>query len=87
MLLSGLAFTVMGAVVNVIGLYVIYQDNGSGRSITIATLLVIGALLFFAIAGSIAGKSETQWKISISLRTSAILIIIFGVIFVIINKY
>ena len=85
MLLTGLVFTVLGTMVNMIGLYVIYQDNGSGRSITIATLFVIEALLFFSIAGSRAEKPKTQWKISMVLRISAVLMVILVVAFIIIN--
>ena len=83
--LTGIVFTVLGAVINVIGLYVIYRDNGSGRSITIATLLLIEALLFFSIAGSRAEKPGTQWKISMVFRIAAALIVIWGAAFVIKN--
>lgn len=81
--LTGMAFTVLGAVVNVIGLYVIYQDNGSGRSITIATLLMTEALLFFSIAGSRAEKPGTKWKVSMVFRIAAALMVILAAAFVI----
>ncbi len=81
--LTGIAFTVLGIVVNAIGLYVIYRDGGSGRSITITTLLVIESMLFFSIAGSRAEKPGTQWKISIAFRIAAVLMVILGVGFVI----
>ena len=82
-LIAGLAFAILGTVVNLIGLYVLYQDNGSGRSITIATLLVIEALLFFSIAGSRAEKPGTQWKISLVFRIAAVFMVIGGAAFVI----
>ena len=81
--LTGMAFAVSGTVVNIIGLYVIYKDNGSGRSITIAVLLIIEALVFFSVAGSRAENPGTQWKISMVFRIIAALMVISGAAFVI----
>ena len=53
-LFTGIFFAVSGVIINIVGLYEIWRDHGSGRSITIATLLLIEALLFFAIAGGSA---------------------------------
>ena len=51
---TGIFFALSGVIINIVGLYEIWRDHGSGRSITIATLLLIEALLFFAIAGGSA---------------------------------
>lgn len=80
LVLTGILFIVLGAVVNVLAVYGIYRDGGSGRSITIATLLVIEALLFFAIAGSSAETPGSQWKISVLFRVAAVIMVILGIV-------
>ena len=49
---AGLLCAVAGLVINAAGLYGIWKDQGSGRSIMIATLLLIEALVLYAMAGS-----------------------------------
>lgn len=78
-ILTGIMFVVLGAIVNTLGVCGIYRDGGSGRSITIATLLLIEALLFFAIAGSSAAAPGTQWKISVLFRIAAVIVVILGI--------
>lgn len=77
---TGILFIVLGAVVNTLAIYGIYREGGSGRSIIIATLLVIEAVLFFAIAGSGAEAPGTQWKVSVLFRIAAIIIVILGIV-------
>ena len=55
-LIAGLFYVIIGALINAAALYEICRDQGSGRSITIATLLLIEALVLFAMA---AGRSST----------------------------
>ena len=86
-LLSGLLFAAYGAVINISGLYGIWHDQGSGRSIIIATLLLIEALVLFAMAGSSFKAAVTQRMIGILFRIAAVLIILFGVVSAVRNRF
>ena len=86
-LLTGLFFIAFGAVINAAGLYGICRDQGSGRSIFIAILLLIEALLFYAIAGSSAEAPGTRWRISILFRAAAVFIVLFGIAFAVKNGF
>jgi len=79
-ILIGILFIVLGIAVNTLAISGIYREGGSGRSITIATLLLIEALLFFAIAGSSAETPGSQWKISVVFRATAVIIVILGIV-------
>ena len=79
-ILIGILFIVLGIAVNTLAISGIYREGGSGRSITIATLLLIEALLFFAIAGSSAETPGTQWKISVVFRVAAVITVILGIV-------
>ena len=82
-LFAGLSYTIFGVLINAAGLYIINLDHGSGRSIMIATLLLIEALVMFAMAGSGFKTPGYQRLAGIVFRTAADLLIIFGIAFVI----
>ena len=74
-----------GILLNAAGLYCIIKDQGSGRSITIATLLMIEALVLFAMAGSGFKTQTAQRRLVIVFRVVAVLLVIFGVVFAILK--
>ena len=80
---TGLFLTVYGIAANLAGLYVICRDQGSARSIMVATLLLIEAIVLFAIAGNGAKEVGTKWTVSVLLRIAAVLCILSGVAFAI----
>ena len=80
-LVAGLFYTGFGMVLNAAGLYGICQDHGSGRSITIATLLLIEALVLFAMAGSSPKTPGTQRLSAIVFRAAAVLLVVLGIAF------
>ena len=80
---GGLFFAVFGVLINTSGVYIINQEQGSGRSITIATLLLIEALVMFSIAGSDFRTPQQQRLTVIVFRAAAVLLVIFGTAFAI----
>lgn len=78
-LLTLLLLILLGAVGNMIGLYTLYLSQGTGRSICIATILLIEALLLYAIAGSKAEAPGAQWRVSIIFRIAAVLLVCAGI--------
>lgn len=78
-----LSYTVLGVLLNTAGLYIIYQEHGSVRSIMIATLLLIEALVMYGAAGSGFKSLEYQMLTSIVFRVAAVCLILFGAAFVI----
>ena len=82
-LFAGLSYAVFGILLNAAGLYCIIKEQGSGRSITIATLLLIEALVLFAMAGSGFKTQAAQRRLVIVFRVVAVLLVIFGVVFAI----
>ena len=82
-IITSLFMTLYGIAANLAGLYVICRDQGSGRSIMIATLLLIEALVMFSIAENGAKEAKTKWIISVLFRIAAVLGILFGVAFAI----
>ena len=82
-LFAGLFYTVFGVLINAVGLYIIHQDQGSVRSIMIATLLLIEALVLFSMGGS-GFKTPGYQRLSIIVfRVIAVLLIVFAAAFVI----
>ena len=81
--LVGLIFMVAGAAVNACGLYSVYSGDGSGRSIAIATLMLIEALVFYGMAGGLVETPEVKRMISIGYRIAAVLLIVIGLCFAI----
>ena len=82
-LFAGLFYAVFGALLNTTGLYRIIQEHGSERSIMIATLLLIEALVMFALAGSGFKSPVYQRVLTIMFRAAAVLLIISGTVFAI----
>ena len=82
-LLAGILYTAFGVLINAAGLYIINQDHGSPRSIMIATLLLIEALVMFAMAGSGFKTPEYQKLSFIVFRVAAVFLIIFGAVLMI----
>lgn len=82
-LFAGLFYAVFGALLNTTGLYRIIQEHGSERSIMIATLLLIEALVMFSMAGSGFKSPAYQKVLMIVFRAAAVLLIISGTVFAI----
>ncbi len=81
--LVGLIFLTAGAVLNACGLYSVYSGHGSGRSITIATITLIEAMVFYAMAGGLTGNPAWKRAITKGYRTAAVLLIVLGAFVVI----
>ena len=82
-ILSGILFVLAGAVMNFTGLYAVYTGRGSGKSIAVATLLLIEALVLYAMAGSKAEAPGTKWTVSFVFRAAAVLMAAAGIVFMI----
>ena len=82
-----LIYVVFGVLINTAGLYGIYKDHGSGRSIMIAILLLIEALLLYAIAANASSVPESQRITAIVLRIAAVAAILFGIAFIVQNHF
>ena len=82
-----LFYAVYGILINAVGLYGMHQDHGSGRSITIATLLLIEALVLFAMAGSGFKTPQAQMMAAVGFRVAAVLLVIFGITFTIWKQF
>ena len=80
---AGLLCAVAGLVINAAGLYGIWKDQGSGRSIMIATLLLIEALVLYAMAGSGFKTPEGQRLSAVIFRAAAVLLVLSGIAFTI----
>ena len=80
-LIAGLFYIVIGALINAAALYEICRDQGSGRSITIATLLLIEALVLYAMAASRSSTPESQLRAAVLLRAAAVFAVLFGIAF------
>ena len=78
---AGLVYAVFGALINVAGIYGICRDSGSGRSIMIAVLLMIEALVLFGMAASGAREPKEQWRSGILLHSAAAIGLLFGIVF------
>ena len=77
--LLGLLYAVFGIILNAAGQAGIFLDSGSGRSITIATLLLIEALLLYAMAASGVKDAGRQRALAILLRAAAIIVVLLGI--------
>lgn len=82
-----LIYAILGILINITALYTIYHDQGSGRSIMIATLLLIETLVLLDMAGSGFQTPEYHRLSAIVFRAAAIFMIIFGAAFVILNHF
>lgn len=80
-------FAVYGVLINTTGLYVIHQDQGSGRSIVIATLLLIEALVLYTMASSSAQTPGKQRLTAIVFRGAAVLLIVIGIVLAVRNHF
>ena len=80
-LIAGLFYVIIGALINAAALYEICRDQGSGRSITIATLLLIEALVLFAMAAGRSSTPESQRRAAVLLRAAAVFAVLFGIAF------
>ena len=84
---GALLSAVFGVLINAAGLYAVLQDHGSGRSIMIATLLMIEALLLYAMAAGGAGSPESQWRSAVLLRIAAVIVILLGAAFAVWKRF
>lgn len=82
-ILSAAGFALAGAAGNILGIMRIAAENGSGRSIMIASMLLIQAGLFYGIAGSRAESPRAAWIISLLLRAAAVVCAAAGIIYMI----
>ena len=77
--LTGLTFMVGGMAVNACGIYGVYSGQGSGRSIMIATLTLIEALVLYSMAGGLIKSPAVKRVVTIMYRVAAVLLIALGV--------
>ncbi len=77
--LTGLTFVVGGMAVNACGIYGIYSGRGSGRSIMIATVTLIEALVLYSMAGGLIKSSVVKKVVTIIYRIAAVLLIALGI--------
>lgn len=86
-IIAGLLYAVFGVLINVAGLYTVFQDHGSARSIVTAILLMIEALVLFSMAGSGFKTPGYQSLTAILFRVIAVLLILFAIVFVIWRRF
>ena len=77
----GCFYALFGTVINAAGLFRISKDHGSGRSIMIATILLIEALVLYAMAGGGSKTPGARRLAAIVFRTAAAVLVIFGIAF------
>ena len=77
--LTGVTFVVGGMAVNACGIYGVYSGQGSGRSIMIATVTLIEALVLYSMAGGLIKSSVVKRVVTIIFRIAAVLLIALGV--------
>ena len=82
-MLTGVFFILIGMVLNCAGIYGIYLEEGSGRSIAVAVLFLIESLTFYAMAGGMANTPGAQRTIAVLFRAAAVFMILLGVVLVI----
>lgn len=80
-ILTSAGFAALGAAANGIGLFRIIAEHGSGRSICIAAVLLIQAVLLYAMAGSKAEAPRTVWVMTLLFRAAAVICAAAGVIY------
>ena len=68
--LTGLTFMVGGMAVNACGIYGVYSGQGSGRSIMIATLTLIEALVLYSMAGGLIKSPAVKRVVAIMYRVA-----------------
>ena len=85
--LIGLSFMVGGMAVNACGIYGVYSGQGSGRSIMIATLTLIEALVFYSMAGGLIKSSAVKRIVMITYRAAAVLLIVLGAGFMVKEQF
>lgn len=73
-LLSRILFVLCGICLNAAGIWAIVHGEGSGRSIMIAVILLIEAILFYSIAGSKCETLSSKWRASVLFRAAAVLL-------------
>ena len=73
-LISKILFVLCGICLNAAGIWVILHGEGSGRSIMIAVILLIEAILFYSIAGSRCETLSSKWRASVLFRAAAVLL-------------
>lgn len=76
-----------GIVLNSIGIYTVFISNSSERSIAVATLLLIEAIVMYSIPFSHANKPKTQWIMSLIFRAAAVLLVIGGIAYMFIASF
>ena len=86
-LFVGSAYAVFGVLLNIVGVYNLHHENGSVRSIIIATLLLIEALVMYVNAGNGLKTPAHQKVCSFVFRAAAVFAVLFGAVFVIWNHF
>ncbi len=76
---------VTGVLLNAAGIYLIARDQGSGRSIMIATLLLIEALVLYSMAGSGVKTPGYQILSAAVFRAAAVLLVISGAVYAVVK--
>ena len=82
-LAAGVFYAVIGAVINITGLYIIHRDHGSARSIMIETLLLVEALVMYSIAGSACKTPDHEKLLSVVFKAAAVLLVLIGAVYVV----
>lgn len=86
-LISQILFVLGGIVINAAGVLVIIRGEGGGRSIMIAVILLIEAMLFYSIAGSKCGTLSSKWRASVLFRAAAVLLGIGSAAAVVLHQF
>ncbi len=86
-ILAAAGFLVYGAAANGLGLFRLTAEQGSGRSIAVATVLIIQAVMLYAMAGSKAEAPRTVWVMSLLFRAAAVLCAVTGVVYIICKDF
>ena len=84
---SGSLLVLCGIILNSAGIIAIWKTQGSERSVAVAILLLIEAIVMYSITGSQAESPRSQWIMSLVFRVAAVLMIIGAVIFMITDAF
>lgn len=74
---------VFGVLIHIVGGYIINQEQGSTRSIMVATLLLIEAIVLFTMAGSGFENPRYQRLTPVVFQAAAVFLILFAAAYVI----
>lgn len=84
--ISDALLVLYGIILNIAGGFAIFITKGSERGIVTAILLLIEAIVMYAITASHADAPRSQWIMSLIIRTAAVLMAIGAVVYAVVTS-